>query len=196
MTVPRRGRPAAIDKDAVVEAALRVIESNGVDGLTMKALAEELGVTPMASYRYVESKQVLLELVVGEVLSRHTVPGEGEWQDRLWELMWTSFQEVARYPGLADYLYHGTITDVGRQMLELGVDVLRSAGLSPAEARLAYSDIYAYMMGRLVLRSRALERGTPGKPRPVGKVPTLAELASDAHVKHGYDAMVRGLTTG
>lgn len=159
----------------------------------MKTLAEELGVSPMAAYRYVDNKQALLALVVEEVLSRQAVPVEGPWQERLWALMWGSFQEVARYPGLSDYLYHGAITEAGRKVLEAGVDVLLGAGMSSEEARLAYSDVYAYMMGRLVLRSRAHERGTSTRVRRSGPVPSLADLASEEHIRHGYDALVAGL---
>jgi AcrR family transcriptional regulator len=194
MTAPRRGRPPIIDLSTVVEGALALIERVGVDGLTMKALAEELGVTPMAAYRYVDNKQALIELVVGTVLSRTVAPAEGTWDERLWALMWGGFEEMGRYPGLSDYLYHGTITEPGRRLLEHGVKLLEEGGMTTADARLAYSDIYAYMMGRLVLRSRSFERGPAPKGRRNSILPSLAELASAEHVRHGYQALVRGLS--
>lgn len=193
MTAQRRGRPAVIDRDAVVVGAMRILERRGVEGLTMKGLAAELAVTPMAAYRHISSKQALLELVVEEVLSRGVIPTDGPWQGRLWGLMWSSFQEVARYPGLADHLYHGAITASGRRMVEAGVALLLEAGMSDEEARLAYSDVYAYMMGRLVLRARAFEVGATARPRTERALPSLAELASDEHVQHGYNALVAGL---
>jgi AcrR family transcriptional regulator len=195
MSTPRRGRPPIIDRSTVVEGALALIERTGVDKLTMKGLAEELGVTPMAAYRYVENKQALIDLVVGEVLARASTPTQGTWDERLWGLMWGGVLEMGRYPGLADYLYNGSITQPGRRALEEGVGLLREAGMSLAQAKAAYSDIYAYMLGRLVLRSRAFAQGVkPHKGK--GAVPSLSELASDAHVRHGYDALVRGLSTG
>jgi TetR/AcrR family tetracycline transcriptional repressor len=193
---PQRGRPAVIDRHAVVQGALALIERVGVDGLTMKALADELGVTPMAAYRYVENKQALVELVVQEVLSRTQPTSEGTWDERLWVLMWGHFSEVSRYPGLADYLHHGAITEPGRRALETGVELLCEAGMSSDEAKLAYSDLYAYMLGRSVLRSRAADRASPPRKRRASGVPSLSELGSDEHVRHGFQALVAGLSQG
>lgn len=194
MTSTRRGRPATIDLDAVLEGALRLVGRVGVEGLTMKALALELGVTPMAIYRYVENKQALLELIVERVLSREPSGSSGSWSDRLWALLWMNFEEVGRYPGLADYLYQGAVSSQGRRLLENAVQLLTEAGIPAAQARLAFSDIYAYMIGRLVLRARAFERRSKPRGRGRGTVPSLDELASDEHVRHGYDALVAGLS--
>lgn len=194
MTAPRRGRPATIDQSTVVKSALELISRVGVDGLTMKALAQELGVTPMAAYRYVDSKAALLELVVDEVLARAAPPATGSWDERLWVLLWSNFEQVSRYPGLADYLYQGTISEPGRRVLEQAVGLLSESGLSSAEARLAFSGIYAYMIGRLVLRARSMERGTPETVAGQGPVPSLAEMASEAHIRAGYLALVAGFT--
>lgn len=196
MSSPRRGRPATIDQEAVIEGALRLIGRVGVEGLTMKALALELGVTPMATYRYVENKQALLELVVARVLSKQAAPGPGTWSERLWTLLWANFEEVGRYPGLVDYLYQGAVTPQGRQLLENAIEILIEAGMPPDRARLALSDIYAYMIGRLVLRARAFEREAPQRGKSRGPVASLDELASDEHVRHGFDALVASLSEG
>jgi hypothetical protein len=68
--------------------------------------------------------------------------------------------------------------------------------MSPDEAKLAYSDIYAYMLGRSVLRSRAADRGSPPRKRRASGVPSLVELGSDEHVRHGFRALVAGLSQG
>ncbi|MFL6090115.1 MAG: TetR/AcrR family transcriptional regulator [Aeromicrobium sp.] len=193
MTSPRRGRPATIDREAILTGALELIGRVGVEGLTMKALALELGVTPMATYRYVENKQALLELMIEKVLSREAPEAAGSWSEQLWGLLWANFEEVGRYPGLADYLYQGAVSPQGRRLLANAVQILVDAGIPADRARLAFSDIYAYMIGRLVLRARAFEQnGRTGSGRR-GFVPRLEELASDDHIRHGYDALVRGL---
>jgi len=193
MSTPRRGRPAVIDRDAVIDGALRLINKVGVDGLTMKGLADELGVTTMAAYRYVDNKEMLVELVVQRVLSREAPSSDGDWSEQLWAVLWTNFEEVARYPGLADYLYRSTIFPEGRRLVEQAVEILCKAGMSDEQARLSFSDIYAYMIGRLVLASRAAERPATRSTRSRSAVPSLADLASAEHVRHGYDALISGL---
>ena len=80
MAPPTPGRPGAgsggsrgrstrrLERDGIVEAALRYIDRHGAQGLTMRALGEELGVAPMALYRYVTGREDLLEGVVGFLL--------------------------------------------------------------------------------------------------------------------------------
>src|SRR5215831_18198738 len=55
-----RGRPPTIDRDSVLETAIRLLDAEGVEALTMRRLASELGVSAMAPYRHVGSKDELL----------------------------------------------------------------------------------------------------------------------------------------
>src|SRR5580693_2918150 len=48
-----RGRPPTIDRDAVLDTALGLLDAEGVEALTMRRLASELGVSAMTPYRYV-----------------------------------------------------------------------------------------------------------------------------------------------
>ena len=50
-----RGRPPTIDREAVLDTALRLLDDEGVEALTMRRLASELGVSAMAPYRHVGS---------------------------------------------------------------------------------------------------------------------------------------------
>ena len=61
---PGRG----LDRDTIVATALRFIDRDGAQGLTMRALAHELGVVPMALYRYVHGREDLLEAVIAALL--------------------------------------------------------------------------------------------------------------------------------
>ncbi|MDF0531434.1 TetR/AcrR family transcriptional regulator [Tsukamurella sp. 8F] len=61
---PRVGRPPTTSREAIVERALAMLDANGVDGLTMRELAADVGVTPMALYRHVGDKESLLALAL------------------------------------------------------------------------------------------------------------------------------------
>ncbi|MFT3852687.1 MAG: TetR/AcrR family transcriptional regulator [Ilumatobacteraceae bacterium] len=69
-------RPRRIDRDAILAASLDVADAVGVDRLTMQAVAERLGVTPMALYRHVADKADLLDGVVERLLGEIEPPDE------------------------------------------------------------------------------------------------------------------------
>lgn len=59
---------ARLDLRRIVDISLKVADAEGLDRLTMRRLSSELGVTPMAIYRYVKGKDELLDLVADESL--------------------------------------------------------------------------------------------------------------------------------
>ncbi|WP_299927054.1 TetR/AcrR family transcriptional regulator C-terminal domain-containing protein [uncultured Nocardioides sp.] len=81
-----------LSRERVVAAALEFIDANGLPGLTMRRLGEQLGVEAMALYRYVPSKEDLLDAVVATLVARVrddevvlAAPRDG-WQDFLQRL--------------------------------------------------------------------------------------------------------------
>ena len=63
-----------LNRDAVIEAALAMLDTVGVDGLSMRALADRLGVKAASLYWHLRDKDQLLELVAESVLDRVVVP--------------------------------------------------------------------------------------------------------------------------
>src|SRR5918995_719051 len=70
----RRGRPPTIDREAVLDTAIRLLDAEGVEALTMRRLASELGVSAMAPYRHVGSKDELLIVLVDRLAARLVYP--------------------------------------------------------------------------------------------------------------------------
>src|SRR5246127_5987746 len=70
----RRGRPPTIDREAVLDTAIRLLDAEGVEALTMRRLASELGVSAMAPYRHVGSKDELLMVLVDRLAARLVYP--------------------------------------------------------------------------------------------------------------------------
>lgn len=68
------GRPAQIDRDAVLRASLEVADKRGLEAVTMQAVADRLGVTSMALYRHVDNKADLLDGVVEQLLTEFALP--------------------------------------------------------------------------------------------------------------------------
>lgn len=76
-----------LDAQRIVQAALAIAERDGPDGLTMRAVADEIGVTPTALYRHVEDKRALISLMVDAVVTEHALPAPtGDWREDLWQM--------------------------------------------------------------------------------------------------------------
>lgn len=193
----RRGRPEQISESQIVDAALRLARSDGVDGLTMRGLAEELGVTTMATYHHVRNKDALIRLVADAVLSRvnETFAPGTPWDEQLWRITTANMKEFDGYPGLANYLTQHEVLPAGRRQMEQSIAILLNAGFTLGDARLAYGAIYAYMYGRLALRSQvgdARRRATPKRARSSPSL-RVEDLVSFESIEVGYRALVAGL---
>src|SRR5919197_607128 len=140
-----RGRPPTIDREDVLETAIRLLDAEGVEALTMRRLASELGVSAMAPYRHVGSKDQLLMVLVdrlaarlmwnftlGSLLVRAGASSEGPSQQR--ELRGAPDPE--RYPMLAAAAAAWTAAhdrDTYREDLEALIDALLAAARPPPD---------------------------------------------------------------
>ena len=144
----RRGRPrgATLSQDDVVEAAAR-LAADGLEHLSMSALAAQLGVTPMAVYRHVRDKEHLLALLLDTALRRVRVPGpnDGSWEERLHALHRRVTRALQRYPGL---LFDISVeSDAGARLLDAYLKILLDAGFDARVAAQAYTGLYYLAIG-------------------------------------------------
>ena len=89
--VPDRGtarRRDPITREEIVDAALRLLDAEGLDGLSMRRLADELGTGASSLYWHVGSKDGLLDLVFDKVIGEQKVPDPepDRWQEQLKEV--------------------------------------------------------------------------------------------------------------
>lgn len=183
-----------LSEDAIVAAALKLTRAVGVDGLTMRRLAEELHVTPMAVYYHVQDKGELLRLVVGSVLSKIDLPSQntGTWEEQLYRLYQELRRELSAYPGLAHKVVDMRITPPGRRLAEAFMQLLRDAGFDETETVYAYGILQTYMFGRLEVESRLQarnqnERGPAPHPEHHGG------LRGDASFDFAVQTLIAGL---
>ena len=78
----KRARRPALDRVRVLAAAVRLADQKGLDELSMRNLAAELGVVPMALYKHVASKDALVAGMIDTVVAGYPVPESGlEWRE-------------------------------------------------------------------------------------------------------------------
>src|SRR5215469_18405025 len=76
--------PTGLNRQAVVDAALELLGEAGVDGLSMRGLADRLGVKAASLYWHVRDKQQVLELLAEALLGRVRVPTRpADWREQV-----------------------------------------------------------------------------------------------------------------
>ncbi|GAA3570768.1 TetR/AcrR family transcriptional regulator C-terminal domain-containing protein [Nonomuraea rosea] len=183
----------------MLEAAIRVADRGGVEAITMRRVAQELGVEAMSLYHHVPNKDAILDGVVDMVFAAIKLPGVecDDWRDAIrarassaravlsqhsWAL---GLIDSRRNPGMATLRHHDAV-----------LGVLREAGFSLTMAAHAVSLLDSYIDG-YVLQEANLPLTTPAEVGdvaggildhlPADELPYLTEMIVDHALKPGYD---------
>ena len=146
----RRERPAkpALSREAIVDAALKVVAEEGIDALTMRRLAQELDTGAASLYVYVANRSELWELVfdaaVATVRTEPTDPAR--WREQLHDLVGRMVEMMARrYPGMARVaMAHIPVGDNVLRVGESLLSLLKAGGASDQAAAYALDLISSY----------------------------------------------------
>ena len=96
MEEPRRAR---LNRDRVLRAAVALADEAGIEALSMRKLAEELGVVPMALYKHVASKEELLDGMVDIVVGEIDPPVSGaSWKSAIRQRILSARRSLQRHP--------------------------------------------------------------------------------------------------
>lgn len=222
MTDTRRpGRPAAgerrLSRKAILDTGLRIVDRDGIEALTMRRLASELGVNPMSIYHHLPGKAAVLSGLVEEVFSQMdlAVPSGGEsWQQQVKDTA-HAYRRIARaHPNLALQIVSDT-TAVSGAVVAAGApffEALEQAGLPPrsiVEAVDTVVDfIHGFMLGEASNDSETFDLGPDLLDRvralPAGTAPALSRVAEalgedglcyefDRGFEAGLDILVKGI---
>lgn len=197
----RSATQPALSEEAIVTAAMKLISRKGAAALTMRDLASELGVSPMAAYHYVDGKDDLLRRVGNHVWSLLAVPSaeEGPWYVRLRLSMLAERDALAPYPGL-DAALHFLDVEHKRAFENAELDLLLDAGIPPVQAVPAFRTLMSWVQGHRYIESTLRNPNTRRPPGMMGKAQVLAldrdrmpEMHADDYFTFGLDAVIAGL---
>lgn len=200
----------------IVERALSLADSEGLGVVTIRRLAEDLGVTPMALYWHFRNKDALLEAMMGRVYSE-VDPAVDElvtWGEQFRALMDSLAGVLRAHPSVAPLFRGRTNTsESSLRLTEVALDILRRGGFSPTEAtqvsRHALSTIINLVAGEpgFAAREDAGELVDARRARlflealPPDRYPRLIEAAAplsacedlDAYYDFGLDLLLAGI---
>jgi len=188
----------------VVRAALLMVDDQGLNALTMRALAQQLDVSTMALYNHVRDKEELVDLMVDLMLGEvDCSPTEGHWQDQLRSLIRSYHQALSSHRGLARvYSFRVRIGPHGLMVMERTLQLLTDAGFARAAAADAFFTLFTYTVGYHQMgRVEPLDAQSPDGESgyylalPPEEIPTVTRLAQHLGGAHQAGRFERGLDT-
>jgi AcrR family transcriptional regulator len=143
---------AGLDERVVVAAALGILEQQGVDGLTMRVLADQLGVSVGAAYKHVSSKHDLLRLVTLELVGRAEAQDlpDAEPFARVKHLLLAYRSVMSPYSGLPAYMSRHMEEMAPVRLTLLIRDALVAAGFQDDGPERAMRVLFFYTSGALL----------------------------------------------
>jgi len=185
--------PAGLDADAVVAAALALVDDVGPARFTMRELAERLGVRAPTIYWHVGPKAAVFEAIVDRVVTEMAdraaaadAAADAGWEDRLRRFLATAHEQLLAHPGVLE-LMRTVHSRALEQWSTVALDVMRDAGFddgrAPAYARLALSQAIAAAQSEASVRATPYLEPVPGsRGRRVRVKPSVLRAGLDPHV--------------
>lgn len=182
-----RLRRNALNKDLIIDAALRVVDVEGVGGLTIRRISEELGASPMGIYGHIQTRDEIVEALIERAveLPQPTPDPDTPWDQQLRDTFMAIHRSLLAHPGLTEILSTQSIsTTHAMRAVERLLASLRAAGLTPHRAVAAVAALQSYTYGFTVQQRARTARDQAThlaalRALPEADFPQLHELASD-----------------
>lgn len=214
---PARRRPgnrAGLDADRVLDAARDLTRREGVEALTMRRLASDLGVAPNALYSHFRDKAALLDAVLDSLLSEVEVSGleAVHWQTGLVRLMGASRRMLIEHAELLPQLMSRPMRGPNASRLgETTLALLERGSLTGPRAVTALRSLLTYTFGSVVIdaprradpdpelrtaESVAAFSARSDQPRVSKLAEPLSRPPSDADFETGLRWLIDGMARG
>jgi len=151
-----------LSRARILEAAVVLVDADGIEALSMRKLGAALGVQAMSLYRWVPSKDAVLDGIQEAIVAEMPAPTASDrWQDAVDQMARSFRATLARHPRAIPVFTRPAATDAVFDRIELPLQVLEDAGFPPDDALRAFQVMLAFVVGH------ALWQYTPDGDRPV-----------------------------
>jgi AcrR family transcriptional regulator len=219
---PKAASRTPLSQEAIVDAAMQVLDTEGYDALSMRRVAAELGTGAASLYAHVSNKDELLDLMIDRVMAEFDFPepDPAHWQEQVKQAIRDQRRVFQAHPGIARaVLGRIPLGPNGMRSMEKMLGVVRAGNL-PDKAATWFGDTIALYVTAEVfeesLQSQSAPDFTPEKiqgwldglksyirslpadqfPNMIETVDTMFEYGGpDARFEFGLDLMVRGLAS-
>jgi AcrR family transcriptional regulator len=187
-----------LSRERVLLGALVVADRGGIGSLTIRSLAEELGVKPMSVYHYVANKDEIIDGIVDIVFGEVEVPApDGEWRAEMTKRAGSLREVLSRHRWAIELLQSRTSPGPGTlRHHDAFLGTLRGAGFSVELTAHAFALLDSYVYG-FALSEASLPINGPETVTEVAEsmqehvdmeaYPHLLEFSVEHIMKPGYD---------
>jgi len=147
---PDGGAPPRLSRERVLGAAIDIADREGIDALTMRRLADELGAGAMSVYYHVPGKDQILDAMVDVVVGEMDLPDmrSTDWKASLKHAATSAHEVLMRHPwATAMILSRPVVSQARLRQMDAILGCLRAAGFSASETDLAYHVFDSHLMG-------------------------------------------------
>src|ERR1051325_5968816 len=126
-----------LSRERIVECAIALADAEGLEAVTIRRLAQDQGVTPMALYWHFKDKELLLDGIAERLLSDVVLPGPSgrPWHEQLRDVLSALLVVLRAHPAVADLLKARVLlSEPGLTIAEHALRLLREAGFSAEQA--------------------------------------------------------------
>jgi AcrR family transcriptional regulator len=171
MAAKKTKRRLPLGRDAIEQAALALIEKEGLEELSMRKLGAKLGVEAMSLYHHFPSKAHLLDALLERLIGTLTVPSsELPWRERLASICYGYRALAAKHPRFAPFmLVHRMNTRVTLAWLESMTKIVADGGFEPEQGARAFRLVSYFLMGAILDETAGYAKG-----------PTAVEVVPDS----------------
>jgi AcrR family transcriptional regulator len=197
------GRPSRLSQELIVQAAYEV----GLENVTMKTVADHLGVSVPGLYHYVRGKDDLLRLAAEFSAGRIELPNEHGQHWAVWLYEWAMYNRSAfmAEPGLLKQFIDGAIAaERTSEGMNSALGTLIKQGFSISDARMVYGLVSEFAIGAAVAATRERQATADGRPsvaefhrvlaqRDPEELPHLRAMIADATANPPRQEFHKGL---
>lgn len=157
------GEGAALDRERIVAATVRLLDAEGLTKFSMRRLAADLGVTAMSVYWYVDTKDDLMELALDEICAELSTPDlsdeDADWRDQLRGLATEYRDLLLAHPWATQLL--GRYLNLGPRSMtfaESTLVVMSRSGIAPEMRTGSLSALFQFIYGFCTIEALHQER--------------------------------------
>lgn len=211
---PRKPNTPTLTREQIVSAAMELVDRDGLEALSMRKLAAELGVGTMSLYYHVPDKSALYDLLLDAGMSEIDLSvddAEAPVEERVRRVAYALREAMLTHPRIAILAMNRSLrTPAQLRPVEKLLQILHEAGLSPSEAMHAVNVIGQYTVGVTTMYANHLSVGEYRDDREgeygdliPEEFPALFDVMQqaeglgdwDADFESGLSSLIRGLVT-